>query len=297
MPESLGPVSTFVVLYIGLLFGLKHATEVDHVVAVSTIVSQHRNVWRSSLVGALWGAGHTASLLIIGIFVLTVRVAIPERVSNWLEFCVALMIIGLGASALWRALRKRGDVHVHEHRHDGVSHTHVHFHEPQTKHDEKRVHSHAVSQIGIKPILIGAMHGLAGSGALTLLILAQIKSTWQGTSLSRSVWCGFDWRDAVDVGFDRAAVRINLTQAHGTASSTTSCGGRVQSRIRLLVRLRLTRHEHTDAIAQPFRCGCFRAHNRAPSSRHWSSHSRPRHARGVASRSRAGRWRLIRAEA
>lgn len=180
MPESLGPVSTFVVLYIGLLFGLKHATEVDHVVAVSTIVSQHRNVWRSSLVGALWGAGHTASLLIIGIFVLTVRVAIPERVSNWLEFCVALMIIGLGASALWRALRKRGDVHVHEHRHDGVSHTHVHFHEPQTKHDEKRVHSHAVSQIGIKPILIGAMHGLAGSGALTLLILAQIKSTWQG---------------------------------------------------------------------------------------------------------------------
>ena len=180
MPETFGPVSTVAVLFIGLLFGLKHATEVDHVVAVSTIVSQHRSVWRSSLVGALWGAGHTVSLLIIGIFVLTLRIAIPERVSNWLEFCVALMIIGLGASALWRALRKRGDVHVHAHSHDGVSHTHVHFHESQTKHDAHRAHTHAVSQIGIKPIFIGAMHGLAGSGALTLLVLTQIKSTWQG---------------------------------------------------------------------------------------------------------------------
>lgn len=188
MPETLGPLSAFAVLGIGLLFGLKHATEVDHVVAVSTIVSQHRNVWRSTLVGALWGAGHTAALLITGLFVLTLKIAIPERVSNWLEFGVALMIIGLGATALWRALRKRGDVHLHEHSHDGVSHVHVHFHEPQTRHDRQRVHrhatqrahTHAVSQIGLKPILIGAMHGLAGSGALTLLVLTQINSTGYG---------------------------------------------------------------------------------------------------------------------
>ena len=180
MPETLGPLSTFAVLGIGLLFGLKHATEVDHVVAVSTIVSQHRNVWRSSLVGVLWGAGHTAALLITGVFVLTLKIAIPERVSNWLEFCVALMIIGLGATALWRALRKRADVHVHEHSHGGISHVHVHFHEPQTRHNAKRLHTHAVSQVGLKPILIGAMHGLAGSGALTLLVLTQINSTWHG---------------------------------------------------------------------------------------------------------------------
>src|SRR5215208_3508126 len=131
MPESLGPLSTLAVLGIGLLFGLKHATEVDHVVAVSTIVSRHRNVWRAMLVGALWSAGHTSALLIAGVFVLTLQIAIPERVSNWLEFCVALMIMGLGATALWRALRERGDVHVHEHSHDGVSHAHVHFHEPK----------------------------------------------------------------------------------------------------------------------------------------------------------------------
>jgi ABC-type nickel/cobalt efflux system permease component RcnA len=172
--------SILIVLGVGLLFGLKHATEVDHVVAVSTIVSQHRNVLRSTLVGALWGAGHTASLLVTGAIVLTLRVAIPEQVSNWLEFCVALMIIGLGAAALWRALLKRTDVHVHEHSHDGLSHVHIHFHETQSQHHTARAHSHDVSRIGLKPVLIGTMHGLAGSGALTLLVLTQINSAGIG---------------------------------------------------------------------------------------------------------------------
>ncbi|HET9526303.1 MAG TPA: hypothetical protein VFO99_09060 [Pyrinomonadaceae bacterium] len=168
------------VLGLGLVFGLKHATEVDHVVAVSTIVSRQRNVWRSTFVGALWGAGHTASLLIAGVIVLSLRVAIPERVSNWLEFSVALMIIGLGAAALWRSLLKRRDVHVHEHSHDGVSHVHIHFHESETRDHTARPHSHVVSAVGLKPILIGAVHGLAGSGALTLLVLTQIESAWVG---------------------------------------------------------------------------------------------------------------------
>jgi ABC-type nickel/cobalt efflux system permease component RcnA len=177
MLENIGSLSTFAVLGIGLLFGLKHATEVDHVVAVSTIVSQHRNVVRSALVGGLWGLGHTASLLVIGAVVLSLRVAIPARVSNWLEFCVALMIIGLGASAFWRVRRKRSDVHVHKHSHDGVSHVHVHFHEQNTKHDSEQMqHTHAVSAVGLKPLFIGTMHGLAGSAALTLLVLSQIQS-------------------------------------------------------------------------------------------------------------------------
>jgi ABC-type nickel/cobalt efflux system permease component RcnA len=173
-------VATLTILGIGLLFGLKHATEVDHVVAVSTIASQQRNVLRSALVGALWGAGHTASLLIVGIVVLALRIAIPESVSSWFEFGVALMIIGLGAAALLRSLRRRGDLHVHEHSHDGVSHVHVHFHESETRHRARQKHNHTVSAIGIKPVLIGMMHGLAGSGALTLLVLTQIKSAWVG---------------------------------------------------------------------------------------------------------------------
>ena len=173
-------LNTLTILGIGLLFGLKHATEVDHVVAVSTIASQQRNVLRSALVGALWGAGHTLSLLIVGVLVLSLRIAIPENVSKWLEFGVALMIIGLGVTALWRALRKRSDVHVHEHSHDGQSHVHIHFHEESTKHNSARQHSHAITAIGVKPVLIGMVHGLAGSGALTLLVLTQISSVWVG---------------------------------------------------------------------------------------------------------------------
>jgi len=182
MLENLESLSTLAVLGIGLVFGLRHATEVDHVVAVSTIVSQHKNVLRSAAVGAMWGAGHTASLLVIGALVLLLRVAIPERVSGWLEFGVALMIIGLGISALWRALRRSSEVHVHQHSHDGQSHKHVHFHEKQTRHEPSShsAHSHDVSRIGWKPLLIGTMHGLAGSGALTLLVLTQINSPWVG---------------------------------------------------------------------------------------------------------------------
>ena len=180
MLETIGSMSTFAVLTLGLIFGLKHATEVDHVVAVSTIVSQHRNVFRSAIVGGLWGIGHTAALLVIGALVLSLKVAIPERVSSWLEFAVALMIIGLGGNALLRALKDRRQVHRHEHNHDGVSHVHVHFHDQQTQHKPDRVHSHAVTGVGLKPVLIGTMHGLAGSGALTLLVLTQIKSAWVG---------------------------------------------------------------------------------------------------------------------
>ena len=182
MLENLESLSTWAVLGIGLVFGLKHATEVDHVVAVSTIVSQHKNIFRSALVGAMWGVGHTASLLIVGAVVLLLRVAIPERVSSWLEFGVALMIIGLGISALWRALVRSTEVHLHQHDHDGLSHVHIHFHEEETKHKPAKhsQHSHAVSRIGLKPLMIGSMHGLAGSGALTLLVLTQIPSPWIG---------------------------------------------------------------------------------------------------------------------
>jgi len=170
------------ILSVGLVFGLKHATEVDHVVAISTIVSRHRNVFRSAFVGALWGAGHTVSLLAIAIIVLWFRVSIPERVSGWLEFGAAFMIIGLGVSALWRSLRKHAQVHVHQHSHDGVSHTHVHFHEDETRHERTSPsrHSHRVARLGWKPVMIGMMHGLAGSGALTLLVLTQISSAWVG---------------------------------------------------------------------------------------------------------------------
>ena len=189
METSFTSVGVFALLGLGLVFGLKHATEVDHVVAVSAIVSEHRNVMRSALVGGLWGAGHTASLIIVGVLVLVFRVAIPQSVANWLEFVVALMIIALGVLAVTRVLRKRADVHLHRHRHshDGPTHVHVHFHEHGTehasvaaRHSSPSSHSHAIARLGFKPLLVGAMHGLAGSAALTLLVLTQIQSVSLG---------------------------------------------------------------------------------------------------------------------
>jgi ABC-type nickel/cobalt efflux system permease component RcnA len=180
---SLASAGGLGVLGLGLVYGLKHATEADHIVAVSTIVSEHRKLGRAALVGAMWGVGHTASLLLVGAGVLALRIAIPEIVSSWLEFGVALMIILLGAIAIRRALRSRVDVHVHKHSHDGVQHTHVHFHSHETEHGlapEQQSHSHAIARVGLKPVVVGAMHGLAGSAALTLLVLTQINSTLLG---------------------------------------------------------------------------------------------------------------------
>jgi len=164
-------------LGLGLVFGLKHATEVDHIVAVSAIVSEHRRLARAAIVGALWGAGHTASLVVVGTIVLALKIAIPERLASWLEFIVALMIISLGVMAFKRALSRRSDFHIHRHGHDYFSHSHLHFHEAEARQSAAiEGHSHEIVGIGIKPTIVGAVHGLAGSAALTLLVLTQISS-------------------------------------------------------------------------------------------------------------------------
>jgi len=173
---SFASISVLGLLALGLVYGLKHATEADHIVAVSAIVSEHKKLARAAIVGALWGAGHTASLIVVGTIVLTLKIAIPERVAGWLEFAVALMIIGLGVMAIRRTLSGRSDFHVHRHGHGFFSHSHIHFHESAIA----DTHTHEVVRLGIKPTLVGAMHGLAGSAALTLLVLTQINSPLLG---------------------------------------------------------------------------------------------------------------------
>jgi ABC-type nickel/cobalt efflux system permease component RcnA len=166
-------------LGLGLVYGLKHATEADHIVAVSTIVSEHKKLVHAAIVGALWGAGHTASLIVVGTIVLALKVAIPQRVAGWLEFAVALMIISLGVMAFRRALNGRADFHSHRHGHGHglFAHSHIHFHDTEHQHSAvTENHSHNVIRIGLKPALAGAVHGLAGSAALTLLVLTQISS-------------------------------------------------------------------------------------------------------------------------
>jgi len=175
--QSLGSIG---MLCLGLIFGLKHATEADHIVAVSAIVSQERKLSRAAFIGGVWGLGHTCSLLVVGVLVLVLRISIPEVVAGWLEFGVAVMIVSLGTAALIRALRARGDVHLHQHDHGDGPHSHLHFHDSDTTPADVETHSHSIRRLGIKPAIVGAMHGLAGSAALTLLVLSQISSLTLG---------------------------------------------------------------------------------------------------------------------
>lgn len=164
------------VLGLGFVLGLKHALDPDHMVAVSTIVSESKSVKRSSLIGTFWGLGHTLSLLCAGIVVIALKVQISDRVALWMEFAVALMLILLGLKAMLKPLRG-WKLHVHRHTHDGSSHSHVHLHRP----GEAHVHGHRhLIGLGARPFFVGMVHGMAGSAALMILVLATIPSAIAG---------------------------------------------------------------------------------------------------------------------
>lgn len=164
-------------LGLGFVLGLKHATEADHLMAVTTIVSEQRSIWRSALVGTLWGVGHTASLLLAGALVVSLRLVIPERVAAGLELGVAVMIMLLGGRVLYLLLRNRREPHIHPHAHGDVIHSHLHFHDSGDAHPVTVSGSHqhhTLARVGWRPIIVGMIHGLAGSATLTLLVLTEI---------------------------------------------------------------------------------------------------------------------------
>ena len=164
-------VSIISILAFGFVLGLKHAVEADHVAAVSTIASEHPSIIGSSFVGALWGIGHTISLLIAGALIVLLHIEISNRVSLVLEFIVGLMLIVLGANAL-RKLLRGGHLHMHVHEHGARVHAHPHIHD---RHNQSQAHTHHGLKLHRRPIIIGMIHGLAGSGALMLLVLSTIR--------------------------------------------------------------------------------------------------------------------------
>jgi len=160
-------LSTFSVLVIGFVLGLQHATEADHLAAVSTIVSEKKNLFTASIVGGLWGVGHTISLFTVGLVVILLKFQISESLETKLEACVGAMLILLGLNAL-RKLFKASKVHVHSHEHDGHQHVHIHTHSKSAEESHHR--------LSPRSIFIGMVHGLAGSAALMLLVVPTIKS-------------------------------------------------------------------------------------------------------------------------
>jgi high-affinity nickel permease len=174
------------IVTLGFVLGLKHALDADHLIAVSTIVSERKGFFSSSLVGAMWGIGHTISLLLVGCFVIALQFQIPDRVALMMEFAVATMLILLGLNVLWKLYRGEM-IHVHIHEHHGHKHVHPHIHPFNSahQHSEDATHHQSPSLLerllkhinkSKRSILIGMVHGMAGSAGLMLIVLATIKS-------------------------------------------------------------------------------------------------------------------------
>ena len=162
--------STLAILGFGFLLGLYHAVEADHLAAVSTIVAERKSLFSSAIVGGIWGLGHTISLFVAGVFVLLLDFQISGQTERILEFCVGIMLFLLGLNVL-RKLYKGGHLHFHAHEHEGHKHAHPHVHER-----EDAPHTHHGFSFSPRALIIGMVHGLAGSAALMLILIPTIES-------------------------------------------------------------------------------------------------------------------------
>lgn len=150
-------------LVVGILLGVRHALDPDHLASVATISTSSRTLSDGLKQGVAWGIGHTVTLLLFGGAALVLGLAVPE---DLLEFAVGVMLILLGADVLRRIMKERIHVHRHDHR-DGGLHLHTHSHAQVDRHE----HSHS-PVIPLRALIVGLMHGLAGSAALVLLTVA-----------------------------------------------------------------------------------------------------------------------------
>ncbi len=173
------------IVVVGFFLGMRHATDPDHVVAVTTIVSQQRSAKRAALIGIFWGLGHTLTIFIVGCAIILFNVVIPTRLGLAMEFSVSLMLILLGGWNLFSFSTTAPVVHSHAHRHGGLVHTHAHVHEQAAEHDhvdpavdkmDRKLGRKPLYQL-LRPLMVGIVHGLAGSAAVALLILATIRNT------------------------------------------------------------------------------------------------------------------------
>jgi high-affinity nickel-transport protein len=175
----------------GFVLGMRHATDADHVIAVTTILSRSRRFAHSTLIGALWGLGHTITVLAVGTVIIVFGVVIPPAMGLAMELAVAVMLILLGVLSLTGTLRAVTErltppapLHGHDHEH-----LHAHGDDGPHPHEHAHLHGHGTDaalaglrdlrdtfgwyQLG-RPLVVGLVHGLAGSAAVALLVLATI---------------------------------------------------------------------------------------------------------------------------
>jgi high-affinity nickel-transport protein len=183
------------IIALGFFIGMRHATDPDHVIAVTTIVSRQRSIRHAAFIGCLWGLGHTITILLVGSAIILFGLVIPPRVGLTMELSVGLMLILLGVlnlSGLMRWITEtitplHSGGHSHPHGHGDFVHSHPHGHNP-----EQHGHSGDDNPVGwmdrtlgslglyqiIRPLAVGIVHGLAGSAAVALLVLTTIRVPW-----------------------------------------------------------------------------------------------------------------------
>jgi hypothetical protein len=166
----------FGILGLGFLLGMQHALEADHIAAVSSIAARRSQVGDIVRHGLTWGLGHTLTLFAFAGAALLLGHAIPESLARPIETAVGIMLVGLGGHVLWRLWRDRVHFHRHGHGHgDGTVHFHAHSHAGETAPHVRAAHAHGHG-FRWRTLLVGLMHGMAGSAALLVLTVSQASS-------------------------------------------------------------------------------------------------------------------------
>ncbi|MAG91664.1 urease accessory protein UreH [Candidatus Woesearchaeota archaeon] len=164
-------VAIITFLVFGFLLGVRHAFDSDHIAAMSTLIAKTKSLKKSTLLGILWGFGHTISLFIIGSLILLFKITIPEKIALSFELLAGIMLVILGFNIIFTLNKNK--IHIHKHSHGNKEHHHFHSH----KFNKNHSHEHLQAS---KSLLIGSVHGLAGSAALALLVLTTVNSTLMG---------------------------------------------------------------------------------------------------------------------
>lgn len=161
------------ILLIGLLLGMRHATEADHLAAVATLATRQNSISHTLKQGVAWGIGHTLTLMLFAGAVLVLGHVIPPSLEQALETAVGIMLVVLGADVLRRLARDR--IHFHAHRHDlETEHVHAHSHRAEGRHADSSHHHEHAKRLPLRALAVGVMHGLAGSAALVVLSLQAV---------------------------------------------------------------------------------------------------------------------------
>jgi len=171
------------ILLMGFLIGMRHALESDHIAAVAILVNRSRNLRQAAPLGMMWGLGHTLTLFIFGGLVLGLDTVLSEGLAKTLETAVGVMLVVLGGDVIFRLIKER--IHFHSHRHHGEKgardiHFHAHSHAGETRHSESTHQHQHPDKMSSRALIVGMMHGMAGSAALVLLTLQTVESVVTG---------------------------------------------------------------------------------------------------------------------